>query len=135
MSRIGGDILEVSYNHPTIGSGVLYPKSGEESSYDLGGFRTDDDAQGTTGDGRTLRKITRNRWVFEVPIGWDMLLTDELDKLKKMAGDPIEAEWSISHLNGDVHRGTGAPVGDLVGNGGAATIPLKVSGGGEMQKV
>ena len=69
MARVGGDITEISFNHPTIGSGVLYPKSGEEFNYDLGGIRTDDDAKGTTGDGQSIKKMTRNRWMIEGPIG------------------------------------------------------------------
>ena len=135
MARTGGDIVEISYNHPTIGSGVLYPKSGEEFNYDIGGIRTDDEAQGVTGDGRTLNKKTRSRWMIEGPVGWDMNVEDELQKLTDMAGDPLEADWTTTHVNGDVRRATGSPVGDVVGNAGSATIALKVAGGGVLEKI
>jgi hypothetical protein len=41
---VHGDILEVTYNHPTLGSGVFYPKANEGNKFDPGGFRNNDDA-------------------------------------------------------------------------------------------
>ena len=46
-----------------------------------------------------------------------------------MAGDPQEADWTITHYNGTVWGGKGAPVGDVQGATNAATFTLKISGG------
>ncbi len=134
MASIGGDIIEVTFNHPTLGSGTLYPKAGEASSYDLGGFRGDDDANGLDGGGNTIRVLKQNRWFFEVPVANDMNTKNELEKISAMAGDPLEATWTVTHINGSVYTGTGAPVGDVKFDGMAATFPLKISGGGGMSK-
>ena len=39
-----GDITEVTFNHPTIGQGVFFPKANEGNTFDQGGIRTSDDA-------------------------------------------------------------------------------------------
>ncbi len=64
----GGDIIEITYNHPNaaIGSGVIYPKASEDSSFDLGGFRGSDDNNMVDGGGRNMRQLNRMRWSFEV---------------------------------------------------------------------
>lgn len=130
-----GDILEVTYNHPTLGSGTYFPKAAEDSSFDPGGFRSGDDANAITGSGSMIDTINRSRWSFEVPIEWDSSTDDELVSLRQLAADPVLADWTVRRINGSVYRGTGKPVGDIVGNGNAGTIPLKVSGGGIMEKV
>lgn len=132
---LGGDIREVSYNHPTYGQGLFDPKSGEDSTYDLGGRRANDDTASVTAQGQPIYELTMVRWVFEVPIKWDMLNDNEIKVLSDMAGDLIDAEWTFTHVNGSVFRGTGRPVGDISGAGKASTIPLKVSGGGVLEKI
>lgn len=134
MSITHGDILEVTFNHPVIGSGVLSPKSAEESQYDLGGFRSEDDSNGITGNGKMIDKMVNTRWMFEMPVAWDN--TEEtLEKLVSLAASPIPADWTISSINGSVYSGTGKPVGDIVGNGANGTIQVKVSGGGKLKKI
>lgn len=131
---VGGDIREIQWNHPTLGSGTLFPKAGEASSYDLGGFRGEDDANGLDGGGNTIRVLKQNRWFFEVPVSNDMNIKNELEKINAMCGDPQEATWTITHINGTVYVGTGAPVGELKFDGMASTFPFKVSGGGNLVK-
>lgn len=135
MATGGGDIIEVTFNHPTIGSGTLFPKAAEDSTYDLGGIRSSDDANMVDGGGNMIDQMNRVRWSFEVPIAWDMNTNLELEKITAMAADPVPAEWTFTHINGMVYAGTGKPVGDLQGNGNAATFPLKVSGGGKLKKI
>lgn len=135
MAVVGGDLLEITYNHPTIGSGVLYCKSGEDSTFDPGGFRTSDDANMVDGGGRMMRQMNRVRWSVESVISWDMSISDEMTKLKQLSDSPVEAEWTISHVNGEVWRGTGAIVGDIQPNGNTAQITLKISGGGALEKL
>jgi hypothetical protein len=130
-----GDLKEVTYNHPTIGTGRFFPKANEDSTFDLGGFRGEDDANLLDGGGRNIRKLNRARWSLETPASWDMNISDELTQLKKLAGDPVEAEWTFEHINGTVWAGTGSPVGDIQGNGNAGTVDIKISGGGELVKI
>ena len=135
MAFSGGDIIEVTAKHPSLGSFTFFPKSGEESTYNKGGFRTDDDMENIAGDGTAINTLVRNRWAFEVPMAWDMNDTNELDNLVALAGSTEDADWTFTNINGSVWAGNGRPVGELPGNGKSATIPLKVSGGGLLEKI
>jgi hypothetical protein len=135
MATVAGDIIEVTYNHPTLGSGVFYPKSAEDSTYDLGGYRGADDANMVDGSGATIRQLNRVRWSFEVVCASEMNVRQDLENLTKLAGSDVEADWTITHINGTVYGGKGAPVGDIQANGNAGTFTLKVSGGGVMKKI
>jgi hypothetical protein len=132
---VGGDILEITYNHPTLGSGVIYPKSAEDSTFDLGGFRSADDANMIDGGGRMIDQMNRVRWSLESTVAWDMNSSLELEKVVALAKSPVLADWTISHINGSVYSGKGKPVGDLQGNGNAATFTLKIAGSGEIKKI
>lgn len=132
---VGGDILEITFNHPTIGTATFYPKSAEDSTFDLGGFRSNDDANMIDGAGNMIDQINRVRWSFESPIAWDMNSREDLSKLNALAGSPVLADWTISHINGTVWGGKGKPVGDVQGNGNAATSTLKISGSGVLKKI
>lgn len=132
---VGGDIIEVTYNHPTLGSGVFYPKAGEESKYDLGGIRSNDDNKMIDGSGTMIDQMSRIRWGFEVPISWDANNAKELEKLVGMAASPVPADWTFTSINGTVYAGKGKPVGDYNGNGNAVTISLKVGGGGILKQI
>lgn len=135
MAVNGGDLIEITYNHPTRGSGVLYPKSGEDSTFDVGGFRNNDDANSIDGGGRAIYQKNRVRWMVEATVSWDSVISDEANKVKMLAGDAIDATWTITHNNGSVWQGKGQPVGDIQPNGNAATFTLKISGGGELEKI
>lgn len=134
MAAVGGDILEVTYAHDTLGSGTFFPKSGEDSTFDLGGFRGADDANMVDGGGRTIRQLNRVRWSFEVMIAWDAITDEDLEKLTALAESPVEADWTISLINGAIYAGKGSPVGDIQANGNSPSMTLKVSGGGKMEK-
>ena len=132
---VGGDIVEITFNHPTIGSGIIFPKANEDSTFDTGGFRSNDDADMVDGSGEMIDQINRKRWSFESTIAWDMNTREDLDKLSQLAADPVDADYTITHINGTVWGAKGKPVGDLAGNGNAATFPLKLAGGGKMKKI
>jgi|SRR5690242_2743060 len=135
MAVIGGDILEISFNHPTLGSGSLFPKSNEQSTLDTGGFRTEDDANHVDGGGRNIRKMNRVRWYTEQIIANDINVAQELEKVVAMAGDPLDGEWTLTHISGAVYKGTGSPVGEHQLDLNAATFSLKIGGGGKMKKI
>ena len=134
MAAKGGDVLEVTCNHP-LGDGVFFAKSNEDSTYDFGGFRSDDDASMVDGSGQMIDKINQVRWGVEMTISHDMNTKGELAKLVLYAGSPVQGVWTISHINGTTYKGTGKPVGDLNANGNAATIALKLGGGGRLAKI
>jgi hypothetical protein len=132
---LGGDITEIRWSHPVLGSGVWFPKAGEDNTFDPGGFRGNDDANMVDGGARTIRQLNRVRWSADVVISCDMNVANEDQQAKKLAAHPVEAEYIISHINGSVWKGKGAPVGDIQLNTNQSTFPIKIAGGGEMKKI
>lgn len=135
MSAIGGDILEITWNHPTLGTGNLFAKSNEDSTFDLGGFRSDDDANMIDGGGNMIDKINRVRPIFECTVSNDNNTRLELEKLSDLAASSTPANWTIAHISGAIYGLNGKPVGDVKANGNNATIALKLSGGGTMKRI
>jgi hypothetical protein len=137
MAFIGGDITEITCNHPTLGQFTFLPKAGEDSTYDLGGVSSADDAQMIAGDAQVIRQLTRKRWSFEATLANDFVAggADTLQQLQDLAGSVAEGDWTITNINGSVYQGKGSPVGDLTTNGNTSTIALKVAGGGTMKKI
>lgn len=132
---VGGDFIEGTYNHPVLGSGVIYFKANEDATVDFGGVRTNDDANSIDGAGRTIKQMNRVRWSFENTVAWDQNVNLDLQKLTALAGDPQEADWTFQHISGAIYRGTGGPVGDLQGAANQSTFQLKVAGGGILKKI
>jgi hypothetical protein len=132
---IGGDIQEITFNHPTIGSGIIYAKANEDGTFDLGGLRSNDDQDMIDGSGQMIDQINQKRWKVETTIAWDMQSDLTLEKLEQLAGSPVQADWTVQHINGSVYGGKGKPVGDLKGATNQATIPLVLSGGGRLKKI
>lgn len=132
---VGGDIIEITSNHPILGSITLFPKSSEDSTFNTGGFRAEDDMAKIAGDGSSIRTLNRNRWSVELPIAWDMNDANEIDKLTALAESPVESDWTFTSINGTVWGGKGSPVGEIPGNGNTVLITLKVSGGGKLAKI
>lgn len=132
----GGDIKEITWNHPTLGSGRFLPKSGASSTYDKGGYRSDDSDDGIDAGGNMIDTMSLKRWSFEVDnIAWDMLNANrqELESMTDLAGDLALADWTFTNINGIVYMGNGKPTGDIKGAGKDSTMSFKVSGGGIMQ--
>jgi len=132
--NVGGDILEITFTHETIGSGVIFPMSNSDGSMDLGGYRSNDDADMITGNGDMVDQMNNKRWSMECPVVWDANTREDLEKLNQLAASTIPADWTISLINGVIYSGKGKPVGDYVGNTNNAQFPLKISGGGKLKK-
>lgn len=131
----GGDITEITWNHPTLGSGSIFPKSNEESTFDEGGFRSSDEANMVAGNGEMIDQINRVRWSLETKVAWDMNTREDLGKMIALSASPTLASWTITHINNTVWGGLGKPVGDLQGGGNDATFTLKLMGSGVLKKV
>lgn len=134
MAAVGGDIIEITWNHPTLGSGVVLPKSAEDSTIDPGGLRTSDDANMVDGAGNAIMQMNRVRWSFETVVAWDAE-GETLNQMAALAASNVPATWTFESVNGSTWKGYGKPVGDLQGNGNQATFTLKVSGGGVLKKI
>ena len=133
---VGGDIKEITYNHPTIGSGTLFCKANEDGTLDTGGFRTNDDANSVTADGQMIVQLNRTLGSFETPpIAWDQTDKDELDKLSQLSESPLNADWTISVVSGAIWGGKGRPVGDIQGSTNASTIGLKIAFSGKIKRL
>lgn len=126
---VGGDIIEVTFNHPTIGSGTFFPKSSESSSYDTGGFRSKDESNAIDGSGTPIDTMNQVRGMFECTVSNDMNTNQDLEKAAALAASPVPATWTFSVINGVSYSGSGKPVGDLNADIDKATFKLKVSGG------
>ena len=135
MGAVGGDILEASFSHPTIGSGTFFPKANEDSTIDLGGFRKDDDASNIDGGGAHIVKMNRNTWMAEMTLANDVNTRNDIDKLDKLTESPVSATWTITHVSGAVYKGLGTIVGDVQGNLNSATVKIKIAGGGKLSKI
>lgn len=131
----GGDILEVAVNHSVLGSYTWYPKAGEASSWDLGGYTSEDNAQGIDGGGRFIDKMSRKRPFVSITPSWEMNNGNDLKVAQDHMDSPILGTYTITHVNGSIWQLQGKPVGDLTGDGGAATFPLKISGTGKTKKI
>lgn len=131
---VGGDIVEITFNHPTLGNGVIYPKAAEDNTFDLGGFRSSDEENMIDGAGNMIDQMNRKRWGFEGTIAWDMNTALTLEQIVTLASSPVQATYTFSHVSGAVYSGTGKPVGDLKGAGNNATFPLKIAGGGILKQ-
>jgi hypothetical protein len=135
MSVVGGDIKEITFNHPTIGVAIFFPKSDEDSELDLGGYKSGDEEKGIDGGGNMIDTMTLSRWGATMVIAGDLALRDDLIKLQSMMSSPILSTITVDHISGGIFRGTGKPVGDLKEALKGATIQLKVAGGSNLKKI
>lgn len=135
MSAIGGDITEIAVNHPDLGSRILYCKASEDNTFDLGGFRSEDDDDLVDGGGNMIDKITRKRWSVEIAAMTNDMVAGDAEYVNKLAAHPVPAEYTFSHINGSNYGAKGKPVGDIKNNVNAATFPVKFAGGGKLQKI
>lgn len=131
-SYSGGDIVQITYNHPTLGTGSLYAKSMEDSTYDPGGFRSVDDANMIDGAGNAIHQINRVRWSFSVKLGWNPSRQD-LETVAALAASTQEGTFTFINVNGTAYKGTGKMVGDVQANGNNSTLDIKASGSGTLE--
>ena len=131
----GGDLVEITFNHPNEGTGVLFAKADEEAELNLGGNRTADEAKSVATSGQNIKVVTRDRWHLSFVLATDLTSADHLDKLSRMAGSPNDGTWTFSHISGAVYRGLGGPVGDVNAAMKASTTQLKISGGGQLSRL
>lgn len=124
-----GDIKEITFNHPTLGQGVFFPKAGEGNTMDPGGIRTADDANSIAGNGDLIKVKNRVAGMFEVVCENDMNDRQDVLTAAALAADSEDAEWTFDLINGTVWQCSGPVVGDIQPDVNAGTFTLKVAAG------
>jgi hypothetical protein len=122
----GGDIIEVTFNNSTVGSGVFKPKAGEGNTYDTGGVRTNDDTKAVTSDGEGIWTQNMQMGFFSITVANDMSVRRDLEKAALLSAATTPTTWTFQVINGAKYRGTGMLVGDLSGDVDKATLVIKV---------
>lgn len=130
----GGDITDVTFNHPTLGSFQFATKSGESYNLDPGGIRSEDDSAGISGNGVMIDKKTRVRWSFDGPLMADFESNLEVDNFPKIAESAEQGTLTVTLITGVTWRGLGTLVGDIAFDTSTAQASIKFSGGGKMVK-
>ena len=126
-AALGGDFLELTYNHPTVGQGSFFIKANEGNTLDPGGLRTNDDASQVDGGGNMIYQMNRVRGHVEVMCANDFNDRNDIEVAKDLTASPVETEWTISHVSGVVYGFRGKPVGDISVDVNAATFTLKIA--------
>ena len=132
---VHGDIREITFNHPEIGSGILSPKAGEDNTFDIGGFRNNDDESQITTAGDLMLSKSRVRGFFEVVVEDDAKTREDLEKMVDLSDSSQLAEWTVTLTDGTVYAGKGTPVGDLQKSLLTGVFTLKVAANGKWQKI
>lgn len=127
MSAKGGDIKEITYTHPTLGSGVLFAKANEGNKLTPGGLVASDDDGMIDGAGNYIWQMNWQRGSIEALIVNDMNTREDLTKLQAMEGDPVDTEFTVSIVNNTVWSGIGRPVGMLSADINASTVSVKIA--------
>lgn len=132
---IGGDLVEITVNHPTLGNFNFATKSNESYTLDPGGNRSADDEGMISGDGQMIDQINKVRWSFEGPIVADFSSGNEIDNLPLLAESSEKGTWTFTHISGVVWRGLGKFVGSINVDTNTAQLTAKLAGGGRLEKL
>ena len=135
MQYSGGDLIEITCNHPTLGSFSFATKSNESYTLDPGGFRSNDDANMITGSGTFIDQVNRVRWSFEGPLMADFVSNNEILNLPELASSSELATWTFTHISGTIWRGKGKFVGDIKVDTKTKQLTAKIAGGGKLEKL
>ncbi len=123
---VGGDITEISDNHPTLGSFVYKVQAGQDNTYDTGGYRTNDDSGMVTGSREMITQINGKLGFLQANIVNDMS-QKVAERLSQLSASPLPSTWTFSCINGVSYRGSGRPVGDISANINSTIMALKVA--------
>lgn len=129
----GGDLLEITCNHPSLGNFTFKTKSNESYTLDPGGRRSADDSSMITGDGQMIDQVNSVRWGFEGPLVADFSTGNEIKNLPLLSESFELATWTFSHISGTTWRAKGKYVGDISIDTNTAQITAKIAGGGKLE--
>lgn len=124
----GGDILELTVNHPDLGSRIFFAKASEGNTFEKGGFRTEDDEDSVDGGGNMIQKINRKLGFFEIVLSNDVNDREDYEFISKLAGNSRLGDWTVSHTSGVTWGGLAKPVGSVTPNTNDGTLSVKIQG-------
>ena len=121
-----GDILEVRYQHPTIGTNIFHAVSSQSNELDLGGRRSEDDENKVTTTGIMIDSMSFKRGSLSVLVESDNNVREDQRVLGELAADSVDATWTVTLMSGAVYVGVGKPVGEIKGDVYAGTVQMKI---------
>lgn len=127
MGAIGGDIKEITFSHPTLGSGSFFPQSGQNNTIKLGGIQSVDDENLIDGSGEIVETKVRTRGFIEAVVSNDMNTRQDLIKAQQLQGSNVQADYTIAFQNDTVWSCKGAIVGSLEGDTHTTMFTLKIA--------
>lgn len=123
---VGGDILEVTDNHPTLGSFVYKIVANQDNTYDTGGPRSNDDANAVTSGREAITQINTKLGFLQFMAVNDMTIK-VIERLASLAASTVDSVWTFTAINNITYRGTGRPVGDLSANVNNSQLQVKIN--------
>ncbi len=124
--KIAGLFTEVFCQHSIVGNQKFDLKSGEDSEVDRGGFRITDDGNNRTASGQMILQYENNMPYIQFTCAVDGDIEDYIQDLIKESMTEL-ANWTLTHISGDVYVGVGTVVGDVKPNRNAGTLQIKVA--------
>lgn len=123
---VGGDVLELTSNHPSLGSFIYKVVRNQDNTYDTGGDRTNDDANMKTGGNEAIWQINGKMGAVNITLVNDME-QKTVERLEQEAAHPVPSVWTFSVINGKTYKGEGKPVGDINPNINNSTVAVKIA--------
>lgn len=133
----GGDMIQISWNDPNLGSGTFYGKSGEDTTVNTGGAMTDDSDTNIDTAGNFINTMRLIPWKISSTISWDMINPQrrEIEMLKKLTGTVNSQDFVFTNINGVNYTGNGKVVGAVEGSAKDCTMTITFMGGGTLAQI
>lgn len=127
-----GDTLELTVQHPTVGSLALAVKAEEDVNVDKGGYSS---TTVMNGNGTGHQQKTAKPWRIT-----GLMLESEpgdgvLEFVQAVQDAPEAAVFTWQHINGTIYKGSGNFEGDLQMNANTGYIPCEISGPGRLKEL
>lgn len=134
MSTIAGYFLEANCVHSIAGNRKFDLKSGEDLEIDRGGLRIVDDDNGRTASGKLIIQYENKQPYVQMTVVVDADTEDYINSLIQNSDTEI-ANWTLTHINGDLYTGNGVIVGDVRPNRNNGTVQIKVAFEGDLLQI
>lgn len=127
-----GDVLQIDIQHDEFGDRTVEFKSGEDCTWNKGGFVSTDDDSNITSTSQRINQKNMKPWQVSFTIG---LNDEDCDYFQNLSGAATEATWTLTFMSGVIRTGTGTPVDPIEANEQAGTMSVKVQGSGQLNKI
>jgi hypothetical protein len=125
-ATIAGFFEEVNCQHSRAGNRKFDLKSGEDSELDRGGYRIADDENNRTASGKLILQYENKMPYIQFTC---VVVAETEDYIQDLIKDSVSeiANWTLTHVSGDIYTGNGVIVGDVKPNRNAGTVQIKVA--------